>query len=520
MTAFVQRGLPRSVRLDGWWLTETTDDYSLPQAGAHRAGRVGRGKVRSGVPIALLALILAADVLFWRQVPGLSLAIFAVLVVIALSLTVGFLPKGRDRIIWTALLIAALLPVIERAQALSLLFATAGLLAWTVRVSAARRLALQTLMAGMARLAALLPWLGIADGIRATRGLARGSADAAVFTGLVRAWALPLTVGSVFVIAFTFANPVIDSWATYLFGLRWDIGPVLRRLMFWAAVAAVLWPLLSSGENTCVLRRSATSGDVTTRARIVLPGVNPASIANSLILFNLIFAVQTALDLTYLWGGAHLPAGTTHAEYSHRGAYPLVATALMAGAFALISRPYADDRPRLRVLLALWIVQNVALVISSLYRLDLYVDAYGLTYLRLRAGIWMALVAIGLGLVGVQLFRGKSNLWLLSVNAALLSATLYVCAFVNFAEVIARHNLDHAMRDATFPPDYEYICDLGPYAAPAIAEHLRRTGFAICSPDVTAGPVTRNWRDWGFRKWRIQRYLAASSASEIGRAFD
>ena len=55
----------------------------------------------------------------------------------------------------------------------------------------------------------------------------------------------------------------------------------------------------------------------------------------SLILFNALFAVQTVLDLIYLWGGASLPDGMSHAEYAHRGAYPLVATALLAAAFVL-----------------------------------------------------------------------------------------------------------------------------------------------------------------------------------------
>ena len=48
--------------------------------------------------------------------------------------------------------------------------------------------------------------------------------------------------------------------------------------------------------------------------------------SRSLILFNALFALQTVLDLTYLWGGASLPDGMSHAEYAHRGAYPLIAT--------------------------------------------------------------------------------------------------------------------------------------------------------------------------------------------------
>ena len=59
------------------------------------------------------------------------------------------------------------------------------------------------------------------------------------------------------------------------------------------------------------------------------------TILRSLILFNLLFAVQTALDVIYLWGNAKLPDDITYASYAHRGAYPLILTALLAAGFVL-----------------------------------------------------------------------------------------------------------------------------------------------------------------------------------------
>ena len=53
-------------------------------------------------------------------------------------------------------------------------------------------------------------------------------------------------------------------------------------------------------------------------------------------MFNALFAVQTVLDLTYLWGGVALPDGMTYATYAHRGAYPLIVTALLAAGFVLV----------------------------------------------------------------------------------------------------------------------------------------------------------------------------------------
>ncbi|WP_213030895.1 DUF4153 domain-containing protein, partial [Acinetobacter baumannii] len=62
-----------------------------------------------------------------------------------------------------------------------------------------------------------------------------------------------------------------------------------------------------------------------------------ATILRSLILFNLLFALQTVLDMTYLWGKLALPNDLSYATYAHRGAYPLIVTALLAAGFVLIA---------------------------------------------------------------------------------------------------------------------------------------------------------------------------------------
>src|SRR3990167_2584670 len=112
---------------------------------------------------------------------------------------------------------------------------------------------------------------------------------------------------------------------------------------------------------------------------LAIPGVGTGSIAASLVLFNLIFALQNGLDLAYLWGGAGLPPGVTFAEYAHRGAYPLIATALLAGLFVLVFlRPgsaTAANRP-VRILVTVWVAQNLFLVASTALRTIDYLQAY------------------------------------------------------------------------------------------------------------------------------------------------
>ena len=249
--------------------------------------------------------------------------------------------------------------------------------------------------------------------------------------------------------------------------------------------------------------------------------------SRSLILFNALFALQSGLDLVYLWGGAALPDGMTYAQYAHRGAYPLIATALLAAGFVLIAmRPGGPaERSRLiRPLVLAWIGQNVLLVISSIFRLDLYVAAFSLTYLRLAAFIWMGLVAAGLLLILIQIMWRKPVSWLVGANAATLALVLYGCCFINAPRIIAAYNVAHSREAAGAGPslDVNYLRSLGPQALPALEPRLPqipalqstvadlRSGRDVCP---NAQRRLENWRAWGFRTWRLQRYLANNPSS-------
>jgi len=235
--------------------------------------------------------------------------------------------------------------------------------------------------------------------------------------------------------------------------------------------------------------------------------INPVSVRNSLWLFNILFLIQTFLDISILTGGVSLPEGMSYASYAHRGSYPLVATALLAGLFTLITRSMIGSDKTLRFLVYLWLGQNMFLVATAAIRLQHYVDAYALTYLRVAAFIWMALVLTGLLLTVWQVHRGLSTAWLLRRCFLALVAILYVCGLVNFAEIIAKYNLTHG--SALAEPDSYYICSLGTGAYRALLEFEARTGQDLCNRmielDLTRTEI-RNWREWGYRKWQIQAY--------------
>ena len=87
-------------------------------------------------------------------------------------------------------------------------------------------------------------------------------------------------------------------------------------------------------------------------------------------------------------------------------------------------------------------------MVSSIFRLDLYVAACSLTYLRVAAFIWMVLVAAGLVLMLIQIQLKKPTSWLIAANAISLALVLYGCCFINAPRLIASYNVEHRGKTA------------------------------------------------------------------------
>ena len=330
----------------------------------------------------------------------------------------------------------------------------------------------------------------------------------------IAVWIMPLFLAAVFLVLFGEANPVIEYWLSLI-----DLIALLDmiqvfRIIFWVFVlgscgrscgracppscAASARPILPLAGQPA--REPSPQDKAARNLEAVLFG--KAAILRSLIVFNLMFAVQTVLDAAYLWGGVKLPDGMSYASYAHRGAYPLIVTALIAAGFVLAAlRPGSTTSgdALIRRLVYLWVAQNIVLVISSILRLDLYIGIYALTYWRIAAFVWMGLVAAGLALIIARIALGKSNKWLLTANLLTLSATLYACCYINFAGLIADYNVDHSleMSGQGTSLDVWYLRDLGPAAFPAIDRYL-------AGRDVVLDPVlselfsSRTWPKAGF----------------------
>jgi hypothetical protein len=338
-------------------------------------------------------------------------------------------------------------------------------------------------------------------------------------------WVVPLALGTIFVLLFVAANPLIEEWFAAL-DLRSGAGKIsFVRIGFWLAALSLIWPFIFMRTRSMLREHVAAEIQVFSAAGsdAAPPGLlfGKGAILRSLLVFNALFAVQTVLDIAYLWGGVALPDGMTYAAYAHRGAYPLIVTALLAAAFVVMAmRPGSDAErsPLIRTLVFLWTGQNVLLVISSILRLDLYVAFYSLTYWRVAAFVWMLLVAAGLVLIVARIVLGRSNSWLVTMNFGSLVLALYVCCFINFPQLIADYNVEHSrqLSGTGTVLDSEYLVSLGPQAIPAMDRHLEQLMLSRMRRDELATAHhgrMQDWRGWTYRYWQLMQYLRRDGAA-------
>ncbi len=482
---------------------------------------VGRGPSRFTFlqkPVAAAGFVGLADMLFYYHAPGTTLGFFCASLLFFILIMRGDILRHRDARIAAAAagLFAAVLahdPSFLGFGLFWLALTLAVLLPRSVRFDDgwrwARRLGWHWLRAPLGPIGDLRR--SRLAGARRPLGLLRGS----------RTLALPLLGTALFLSLFARANPLIGGAFE-----RLDIGSVFSgwsplRPFFWLMMLLPVWGVLRPRPP---LQPAIREPD---QPPLWLPGVSVASVTLSLIAFNALFALQNGLDLAFLWSGAGLPDGMTLAEYAHRGAYPLIVTALLAALFVLLTlQPGTEmaQSPLIRRLVYGWIGQNVLLVASTILRTLDYVDAYSLTRLRIAALIWMGLVAVGLLLICYRLWRSKSAAWLINANLAAALVALSFCSVVDLGRMAAAWNVRHASEAGGKGANLDicYLAGLGSSSLLPMIELEGRTRNPILKERVGWARVAamedlaerqRYWRGWTMIG---ARRLAAAEAS-VGR---
>jgi len=486
----------------------------------------------------VLALIVAADFLFYRQPLGCTVAGYGLFLLSAVDFCYKRPSWNWPAITITIALLGLIVATLEHPGVLPITLGALGLVSLAL-IGREGWVADAKLWFQRWLLFTTFGWLRWFHESALAVSWCKSNLTLRGIGAVLRKWTIPVLLSAVFIVLFTVANPIIESWISQLEDILTRMVKKLpelpegRRVLFWFLVGIWATALFRLETKVHAPAENHTPPEPSQSSALDLY-IRPDLIVRCLALFNAVFAVETVLDVVYLWGGAKLPQGMTYATYAHRGAYPLVATVLLAALFVLVTFRTGNNTEEMRTarnLVYLWLAQNVFLVVSAAWRLNLYIEAYNLTRLRLAAAIWMFLVVMGLMWICWRIVGGHSNRWLINVNLLTLLAALFLCSFVNFDGLIASYNVRHCkeITGQGVAIDLAYLRGLGPDSLPALAWLMEQTDDRRVQ---TNGPMyieqlkeeltrqTRNWRGWCYRRHRLSRYISlgvASAGQGVGR---
>ncbi len=341
----------------------------------------------------------------------------------------------------------------------------------------------------------------------------------------MRGWFLPIVLSVVFVSLFAHANPIVTKWLSGFEFTSFIKMFSYWRAMFWGFIAIVVFAVIRPKIKR---KRKNPAPDVFYKKKKPMSltewAFTKEAVLRSLVIFNVMFACQTLMDMNYLWAGGELPVGITYAGYAHKGAYPLIVTALLAALFVTISQNAGKDvagSKTVQGLIYLWVAQNILLVVSSIYRTGLYVEVYALTYLRVAAFIWMGLVACGLAWIIIRSILNKSNTWLINVNVITVLAVLYITSFMNTGAMIAHYNVTHSklVAGSGVHLDRYYMKRIGAVAIPVMEEYVKifekeNIYYSDVSNHMTLDEMKADlksdmddWRRWTYSEYRLLKSL-------------
>ncbi len=144
--------------------------------------------------------------------------------------------------------------------------------------------------------------------------------------------------------------------------------------------------------------------------------------APSVVLGTLLaaYAIFTAVQFLYLFGGYGLPDGLTYSEYTVEGFNQLMWVAAINFSVLSFCICRVEQKTALRTLMLLLLIATCVILASAFTRLSLYIGAYGLTFKRIQAFWFLCYLTAVLVLYGIRLYSKKLPLLRVCILAFVL----------------------------------------------------------------------------------------------------
>lgn len=257
--------------------------------------------------------------------------------------------------------------------------------------------------------------------------------------------------------------------------------------------------------------------------------LDPVILLTILILINVIYAIFSFIQFKYLFGGSSfiLPSSFTYAEYARRGFAELIIVSIINFGILIFGITFVKKESRrivaaMRAFLTLLVIFTFILLISSFYRMLIYEQVYGFTYLRIFVQVFMIMLFFLFIMNIIYIWYTK-----LPIIKSYFIISLAIYIIMNFANVdiiIAKNNINRYFRTGQI--DMVYLKGLSYDAAPEIqklfilvksSKNLKEKQMAeeIEKYFKEGKSDLKNQKSW--QSYNISRYEAEQIADTYGK---
>lgn len=244
---------------------------------------------------------------------------------------------------------------------------------------------------------------------------------------------------------------------------------------------------------------------------------DPVVVITVLFLVDIIYLIFVLIQCTYLFGGVNfeLPKDFTYSEYARRGFFELlVVTILNLGLLMLFlgftKINYGFTGRLIRILNSLLVGSTLVMLISAYYRMLLYEEAYGYTYLRVLTQAFMIFLLV---IFIIMFFRIWNDRIKLAKPLILIAITAFVIInYVNIDLIIARNNIDRY--ETTGEIDLAYLSTLSYDVVPVVAKLKESEGGKLdvdfnlfISSKRKEASRRKDWQSFNISVYRARSYL-------------
>lgn len=245
----------------------------------------------------------------------------------------------------------------------------------------------------------------------------------------------------------------------------------------------------------------------------------PITVITVLIALNIVYLMFTLIQFSYLYGGGNmtLPAQFTYAEYARRGFFELAAVTFINFIIVLSCMKFMqkDNKALLKasnMLLTILIVFTLNMMYSANFKLTLYENSYGYTFLRVAVHLFVLLLFILCMVVAAGIWNRK-----IPVIKAIIVITVAMYTIINYINIdafIARKNIERY--NATGKIDVNYLASLSYEALPYTLElrnsedsYVRKTIEQVLKYKKQDLEAEKSWSEFNFSRSRARKLLSA-----------